>query len=667
MALMTVTRLTQELIGAADILRRRVDVSEYVDIVSGILLLKRVSDQPGILHVSDRACWQHIIHYGTKAPGHALNEALWELERDNPDALGGVFETVDFDRRLGRAELKALIDHFDRIPLGDDDLEFSDVVGRAYDEVLGWFADQAGKKGTEFYTPRSVVRLMVEMARPKEGMSVYDPFLGSGGMLIQAKEYVEEHDGDSADLSLFGQEVNVATWSTARLNLLLHGIADASVLRGDTLAEPLHILGNEQLRHFDRVLANPPFSMNYIKKDVHHPERMKYGWTPEQGKKSDLMTVQHVLSVLRPDGMGAVVTPYGVLFRGGAEAEIRRGIVDDGRLEAVIGIGPNVFYGTSIPACILVLRGDGETPADERDNVLFINAEREVVTGRTQNRLEPQNVEKIVGAFRERADIPGFSRAVTRHEIADNDFNLSIRRYVDATPPAAPMLDVRAALFGGVPRQEVEEEGHRFSAFGIAPADLFVQKDLDYFSFPADGYEAAAERIHDLAAPSEQRFVGHCHWWWEEAGARIADLAGTRRLFMLRSRLMASFRERLLPLEILDQYQLTGIFAAWWAGRQDDLRSLDHRGFLGVIDRWAVADGGASDFTDALAREQVLEVLGEDLRSRVEQLVAAERQGLVDLYRSWGDRYATSLVDLERQNEAAAARLRFRLRELGYT
>lgn len=665
MPLMTVARLTRELVEAADVLRRRVDVSEYRDIISGMLLLKCASDHPGILHVSDRARWQHIIaHCGGKAPGHVLNEALWELERSNPDELGGVMETLDFDRSLSRAQLKELIHRFDRIPLGDDDLEFGDVIGRAYEEVLSWFADQAGKKGGDFYTPRSVARLMVDLVRPEEGQSVYDPCLGSGGMLIQAKEYVDEHGGDGADLGLFGQEINVATWSTARLNLLLHGITDASVLRGDTLADPLHILDNGQLRRFDRVLSNPPFSMNYIEKEMKFPERMRYGWTPAQ--KADLMSVQHVLSVLYPDGVGAVVTPHGVLFRGGAEAEIRRGMVEDGRLEAVIGIGPNVFHGTSIPACILVLRGDGGTSTDGDGDVLFINAEHEVVTGRSQNRLDPQNIEKIVGAFREWADIPGFSRAVTRREIAENDFNLSIRRYVDAAPPAEPMLDVHAALFGGVPRQEVEAEGHRFRVFGIDPADLFMPKDLDYFSFPADGCEAAAARIHDLASPSEQQFVGHCLRWWEEAGARIAELAGTKQLFVLRSRLMASFRERLLPMGILDQYQLTGVFAAWWSDWQDDLRSLDHRGFLGVIDRWTAADDRPSHRPDALPRERVLEVLGQDLCARVERHVATERQGLVDLYRSWGDRYATSLADLENENEAAAERLRVRLRELGY-
>lgn len=666
MSPVTVTQLTQALFGAADILRGRMDASQYRDVISGLLVLKRASDQPGILQMPERARWSHIVEHEGRDLGHVLNVALSQLERSNSEVLKGVFDALDFNTGRSSAGLTTLVDHFDHIPLNDDDLEFSDVVGRAYDLLLGWFADSAGKRGGEFFTPRSVVQLMVRLVRPQEGHSVYDPFAGSGGMLVQARQYVNEHGGEGVDLTLFGQEANGATWATARLNLLLHGLTDSSVLCGDTLTDPLHLEGGH-LRRFDRVLSNPPFSMNYSDKEMRHPERMKYGWTPGQGKKADLMNVQHVLATLRPDGIGAVVTPHGVLFRGGAEAEIRQGIVEDGRLEAVIGIGPNVFHGTAVPACILVLRGADGTPADQRGQVLFINAEREVVTGRSQNHLEPQNVEKIVGAFREWADIPGFSRVVSLGEIADNDFNLNIRRYVDAGPPAEPSLDVRAALFGGVPRSEVDAEMGRFQVFGIALADLFTTKDSGYLDFLDCGCEATAARIPDLAAARERDFIDHCRSWWEGTESRIAELAGTGRLLMLRSRLMASFREELLLAGILDRYQLTGAFAAWWADWQDDLRSLDLRGFPGVIDRWAAADGRPSYLPESLARERVLDVLGKDLCSRVERLVAAERQGLVDVYRSWGDRYGTSFTDLERQSEAAAARLRARLEELGYT
>lgn len=407
--------------------------------------------------------------------------------------------------------------------------------------------------------------------------------------------------------------------------------------------------------------------MNYDAREVKYPERMRYGWTPEKGKKADLMNVQHVLASLRPDGIGAVVTPQGVLFRGGAEAQIRQRIIEDDRLEAVIGIGPNVFYGTAIPACILVLRGTSGPPEGRRGKVLLINAEHEVVTGRTQNRLEPQHAEKIVSIFRNWSEIPGFSRVVSLDELAANDFNLNIRRYVNSSPPAEPPLDVHAALFGGVPRRDIEEKAPRFHVFGIDLADLFRTKDCNYLDFLAEGYGATIERIQGLTVSREQEFIDRCRWWWEGMGARIAELAGTKRLLMLRSRLMASFCEELLSLGILDHYQLIGVFAEWWSDRQDDLRSLAHWGFPGVIDRWVTIYNDPSlRVPEHLMHERVLSALGDDLQLRVEKLVAAERQALVDMYRSWGDRYATSLVELEDQREAAVARLKARLGELGH-
>ncbi|MGW4176172.1 N-6 DNA methylase [Streptomyces rubiginosohelvolus] len=657
--------MARSLWGAADILRGRVDASQYRDVIFGMLVLKRASDQPGVLRVPERALWSHIVGYKGKALGHVLNEALWELERSNPEVLKGVFEALDFDRRLGRAGLKALIDHFDRILLGDADLEFGDEVGRACDLILSDFADSAGKRGGEFFTPRSVVRLMVRLVRPQEGQSVYDPFAGSGGMLLEARQYVDEHYGDSADLALFGQEANGATWSMARLNLLLHGITDGSVLHGDTLTDPLHSMEGGRLRNFDRVLTNPPFSMRFHEEKIKHPERMKYGGASL--RNADMLNVQHVLATLRPDGIGAVVTPHGVLFRRGAEGEIRRAIVEDARLEAVIGIGPNVFHGTSIPACILVLRGENGGPADQRGQVLFINAEREVVTGRSQNRLEPQNIEKIVSVFREWVDIPGFSRVVSLQEIEDNEFDLNIGRYVGTSSASEPPLDVRAALFGGVPRSEFEAESAKFHSYGIGLSDLFTPKNVDYLDFPDGGCAATAARLPSLTAAREEDFIRSCRSWWEEAASRIAERAESERLLMLRPRLMASFREELLSNEILDRYQLSGAFAAWWSKRHDDLRALSLRGFSGVVDRWAAADADQSSYPPhGLARERVLGVLGADLCSRVEKLVVAERQGLVDVYRSWGDRYETSLMDLERQSEAAAERLGARLKDLGY-
>jgi type I restriction enzyme M protein len=665
MRLLSVAKLTEDLWKAADILRGSIDASEYLDIVSRILILKRASDQPGFLRVPDRAQWSHIVVYPGKELGHVLDEALRHLEHSNPEVLDGVMDGYDLSRRLGPAQLQALVDHFNDIPLGDDNLEFSDALGLAYNRALRWFGERAGKKGGEFYTPASVVELMVRLVEPHEGQSIYDPFVGSGSMLAQAKQYVDEHGEVGASLSLFGQEKNVSMSSIARLNLLLNGVTGGSILCGDTLERPMHTLADGHLRLFDRVLTNPPFSMSYDKKELKYPDRMKYGWT---SKQADLMNVQHVLAVLRPEGVGAVVTPHGVLFRGGAEAEIRQGILEDCRIEAVIGIGANVFYGTALPACILVLRGKNGLPMDRRDSVLFINAEREVASGRTRNRLEPAHVEKIVQTFRERSEIPGFSRVVSLGEIAQNDFNLNIRRYVDASPPAEAPLDVRGALFGGVPRREVQAEVPRFQALGIGLVDLFRVRDPGHLDFLPEGYKVTAERLQELSAPCEHEFFDHYRNWWERTRARITGLAGTGRLMMLRSDLMNSFSIDLLSQGLLDQYQLRGAFADWWSDHHDDFRSLDLRGFAGLIDRWAKARRPpASHAPERSAHDRVLDTLGDDLRARVEKLVFSERQELADTYRSWGERYATSLIDLEEQREVVAARLKARIQELGYS
>lgn len=654
----TFTRLTEHLYAAADVVRGDLDISQYLDAISGLLILKWADDRPGLIHVPENARWRHLTASRRSSLGQALNEALQMLERSNADMLEGALDAFDYSR-LGPDLLTVLVDHIDRISLRADNLEFDDVVGRAYEEMLDQVAHQVGKRGGEFYTPRSVVRLMVDLVRPEPDQSVYDPFVGSGGMLVRAREYINEHGEQDASPFLYGQEKNSSAWSTARINLLLHGIGGGSILRGDTLAEPQHVGPDGQLMLFDRVLTNPPFSMKYSEEGMRHPERMRYGRLPGNGRRADLMNVQHVLAVLRPDGIGAVVTPHGVLFRGGAEAEIRRGIVEDGRIEAVIGIGPNVFLGTAIPACILVLRGS-DGPAEGRaGRILFINAEHEVVTGRTQNYLAPQHVEKIVRVFERGDEIPGFSRFVPINEIARHDYDLSIRRYVGVTPPSEPPLDVRAALFGGIPRREVEARAPMFEVFGVDVIELFHARDDGYLDFLLEGYEATAAGVRELAARHQREFLELYDAWWKEAGARIAELAETGRLLPARRKLMASFERRLLPCKILTEYQLSGVFADWWFDHHDDLRGLDQRGFPGLMERWGM------DMEEG-ARDRVLGRLGNALRARVGALATAERQALTTTYQTWGERYATSLADLDEQREAAAARLRSRLGDLGY-
>lgn len=656
MSTISAAELTEKILKAVDLLRGKMDATVYSDVVSAMLLLKWASDQPGQLEVPERARWNQVVERGARFPGEALNKALAALLNSNHGILDQLFWDLDFTRKLSHPEAQKLISHFNDISLKKADLKFEDVVGQAYDNVLGEFADAAGKRGGEFYTPRSVIQLMVRLAHPGSGQSVCDPFAGSGGMLTCAEKYVAERAGQDGELDLFAQEVNAATCGIARLNLLFHRALHASVRCGDTLANPLHRTDDGRLRRFDRILTSPPFSVNYRREEMSFPERMRYGWTPESGRKADLMFVQHVLATLAPDGIGVVVTPHGVLFRGGTETDIRRGIVLESRLEAVIGIGPNVFHGTGIPACVLVLRGSGGAPQAER-GVLFINAEHEITTGRSRNHLDPRHVEKIATAFHRRREIPHFSRVVSIEEIASNGFNLNIRRYVDPNPSARVRLDSHALLFGGVPRVDVEAQRDRFLAFGIDVTNLFDSAGPGHFTFPPQGCEAAAEKIPEWAAASERGYLSRLRDWLERERPVLVNL-DARALPAARDHLMGSFRRELLPLAILDEHRLVGVFADWWEAHHDDLRELSrafrHQG------------AGSPAVIDMKLRGAALDMLEEDLTARVKNLVALERQWLVDVYRSWGDRYETSLLDLERRCETSAARLRSRLRELGY-
>jgi type I restriction enzyme M protein len=320
--------------------------------------------------------------------------------------------------------------------LRNQDFQFSDLLGAAYEFLINQFAESAGKKGGDFYTPRDVIRLMVRILRPVPGMSVYDPTCGSGGMLIISREFVEQSGGDPSNLRLSGQVNDASAWSICKLNMLLHGVPGADIRLEDTLLHPMHREAGE-LERFDRVIANPPFSQNYTRSNMEYPERFRWGWCPTSGKKADLMFAQHMLAACRPGGMVTTVMPHGVLFRSGAEKQIRKKFLDQDLIEAVIGLPPNLFYGAAIPACVLVMRPNlaaqapnPSKPEPRRGQILFINADAEFHAGRAQNYLRPEHVEKIVSTFEKFEDVRGYARRVPLAEIKDpaNDYNLNIRR-----------------------------------------------------------------------------------------------------------------------------------------------------------------------------------------------------------------------------------------------
>ena len=448
----TLSQLEQYLSKAAWILKGPVDASDFKIYIFPLLFFKRISDvydeefQSALKEsegdeeyaslpefhrfVIPKECHWNDVRETTTNVGLAIEKALRGIEQANQEFLYGIFGDAQWSNKnkLSDRLLIDLVEHFSQYNLSNSMVD-PDMLGQAYEYLIKHFADLTNKKAGEFYTPRSVVHLLGLILDPHEGETIYDPACGTGGMLLECVCHLKENNEDYRTLKLFGQEKNLTSSSIARMNMFLHGIEDFSIMRGDTLRNPAFFEA-DGLKTFDCVIANPPFSLQDWGEEnwVNDPYGRNIAGVPPKSN-GDMAWVQHMIKSMNSTGRMTVVLPHGALFRKNAEGKIRKALIEQDLLEAVIGLGANIFYGTQLAACVLIFRQNKES--SKKKKVLFIDGSDQVRVGRAQNYLEENHVKQIYDWITAFENVENYVKAVSYDEIAENDFSLNIPLYVE--------------------------------------------------------------------------------------------------------------------------------------------------------------------------------------------------------------------------------------------
>ena len=574
----------------ADELRGGMDASQYKDYVLTLLFVKYVtdkakSDKNSLIDVPTGGSFDDLVTFkGDKEIGDKINKAISKLAEAND--LQKVIDLADFndEEKLGKGKemqdrLTNLISIFQDLDFRGSRAEGDDLLGDAYEYLMRHFATESGKSKGQFYTPAEVSRIMAQLIGIKPNTpysaTVYDPTCGSGSLLLKVA------DAAPHGLTIYGQEKDNATWALAKMNMILHGNEIADIRKGDTIASP-QFTTNDRLDTFDFLVANPPFSVKSWANGLENEYGRFDGYGRPPEKNGDFAFLLHMLKSLKSEGKGAVILPHGVLFRGNAEDTIRKEIIKRGYIKGIIGLPANLFYGTGIPACILIL--DKEN-AQARTGIFMVDASKGFEKDGPKNRLRPRDMHKIIDAFTKQAEITGYSRMVPLSEIenAANDFNLNIPRYIDSSEPE-DIQDLHAHIHGGIPNRDIDALDAYWTAFPSLRFELFRPLREGYSELAVDKDDIHATITNSAEYQAFNLAIGDLvSEWWSGHREQLAGISGTTRPTDLISGLSENLLDIFHPRPLVDEYAVYEQLMSYWNQiMHDDVALIMSEGWDGA-------------------------------------------------------------------------------------